>query len=47
MEEGRDRVHVLGVGDENLNVPEALNSIAKSTSSSKSSTTVTTTMKRS
>jgi len=47
MEEGRDQVHVLGVRDEGLNVPEALDSIVKSTSSSKSSTTVTTTMKRS
>lgn len=47
MEEGRDRVHVLGVGDEGLNGPEALNSTADSTSSSECSTTVTTTMKRS
>ncbi len=47
IEESRDPVHTLGVGDENLDVPEALDSIAKSTSSSKSSTTATTTMKRS
>lgn len=47
MEEGRDRVHVLGVGNEGLNGPEALDSIVNSTSSSESNMTVTTTMKRS
>ena len=47
MEEGRDRVHILGVESEGLNVPEALNSIANSISFSKPNMTATTTMKRS
>lgn len=46
MEESRDRVHTLGVGDENLDVPEALDSIASSISFLKSNVTATTTMKR-
>jgi hypothetical protein len=47
MEGSRDRVDILGVGNEGLNGPEALDSIVNSTSPSESNMTVTTTMRRS